>query len=272
MDENLQMLSILKDFYSITGARVSIYDTELNEIAAFPQNLSPFCRLVQKKSNVMQMCHTADSNAFEQVRLTGKRYTYKCHCGLIETVAPIYHYGVLSGFFMMGQISDDKTDSMREIARLSEGFFECREDLWRAVEQIPVIKEIQLQSYINILSIISEYLSQTHRIAPKFQELPSGILHYIHQNYQNDLSVKRLCLFFDCSRTTLMNTFKKKYGITLGAYIKDYRITQACELLLKSNKSIKEIAVLCGFSEQNYFSKVFSEKYNCSPSEYRKSR
>ena len=270
MDNNLHTLSLLKDFYNLTGARISIHDTEFNEIAAYPKNLSPFCEHVQKNSEVKRMCEKADRTAFENVKANGEQYIYKCHCGLIETVAPIYHYGVLSGYFMMGQITDNKIDSVREIARLSAPFFNDRETLWNYVRLIPELDAIKLRSGINILHLISEYLSETHRVAPKSQELATGILQYIHRNYQKDLSIERLCDVFECSRTTLMNTFKQKFGMTLGTYIKKYRLKNAEELLLKSNKSIKEITVICGFSEQNYFSKVFFGEYGMPPSEYRK--
>ena len=49
----------------------------------------------------------------------------------------------------------------------------------------------------------------------------------------------------------------------------DIRLKKAAEYLKNSRQSIKEITDKCGFSEQNYFSKAFSKKYNCSPSEYR---
>lgn len=270
MDNNLQTMSLLKDFYNLTGARISIHDTDFSEIAAYPESLSPFCEQVQKNREVKKMCEAADRKAFSTVRESGEKYSYKCHCGLIETVAPIYHYGVLSGYFMMGQISDSRVDSVREIARLSSAFFDSRETLWNYVRLIPEVDTKTLQSGINIMHIISEYLSETHRVAPKSQELATGILHYIHRNYQKDLSVERLCEVFECSRTTLMNTFKKKYGVTLGRYINNYRLEQAEELLLKSDKSIKEITALCGFSEQNYFSKVFLKKYGVAPTQYRK--
>ena len=44
------------------------------------------------------------------------------------------------------------------------------------------------------------------------------------------------------------------------------------EHLKNGRLSIKEIAAECGFAEQNYFSKAFSKKYGCSPSEFRKIR
>ena len=269
MNENLQMLNILKDFHKVTGARISIHDRESREIAAYPDALLPFCQMLQKDDTVRHKCHLADEEAFKKARDTGNSVTYKCHCGLIETVAPIYHYGVLSGYFMMGQISDNSASSIRNIAELSSPYFENRQTLWQNVRLIPEVDMSTLQSYINILSVISEYLSQSNKIAPHSRELAENIKQYIGSHYAEDLSVERLCNIFDCSRTTLMNSFKRKYNITLGNYIRDFRLEKAAEML-KSQKSIKEISIDTGFSEQNYFSKVFYGKYNMPPSEYRK--
>ncbi len=269
MGANLQTQDILKDFHKVTGARISIHDRDAQEIAAYPHSLLPFCQMLQKDSKVKEMCRIADKNAFIKARETGKSVTYKCHCGLIETVAPIYHYGVISGYFMMGQISDNAASSIRNIAGLSAPYFENRQELWRNLRLIPEIDASTLQSYINILSVISEYLSQSNKIAPNSRELAENIIQYIGSHYSDDLSVERLCGLFGCSRTTLMNAFKRKYNVTLGNYIKDFRLKKAVELL-RSNKSIKEIALDVGFSEQNYFSKVFYNKYNMPPSEYRK--
>ena len=62
---------------------------------------------------------------------------------------------------------------------------------------------------------------------------------------------------------------RKKYGKTIGDYITSYRIEKAEEILLNSEKSIKSIALECGFSDQNYFTKVFVKKNNCTPSRFR---
>lgn len=42
------------------------------------------------------------------------------------------------------------------------------------------------------------------------------------------------------------------------------------EMLKNSKKSVQDIALECGFSDANYFSKVFKKKYNSSPSNIKK--
>ncbi len=270
METKLNTIEILKDFHKVTGARISLHDLDFNEIASYPENLSDFCNKVQKTPESKNNCIKADLKAFETVRQTGEAYSYKCHCGLIEIVAPIYNYGILSGFVIMGQITDSKASSESNIFEKSSKFFESKEQLKKAVENIPVIKQNQLDSYVNILQLIAEYMTQTNRMAPKSKDLASGIRKYISMNFEKKLSVERMCEIFGCSRTTLMNTFKERYGVTIGEYINSCRLKKSEQMLLKTNESIKNIAVECGFSDQNYFSKVFTKKFLCTPTQFRK--
>ena len=45
---------------------------------------------------------------------------------------------------------------------------------------------------------------------------------------------------------------------------------KAQELLIHTQKKIKEIAFLVGYKDELYFSKVFARLYGMSPSKYRK--
>lgn len=270
MDTRLETSAILRDFHKITGARISLHDIDYNEIAAYPKRLNPFCECVRAKEGGEALCRAKDAEAFEIVKRTEKAYSYTCHCGLIETVAPIFHYGVLTGYFMMGQITGSTAEDSDRVKSLSRKFFETETELSVIMNSIPKIDNGSIQSYINILKIIAEYMTRTNRIIPIRRELAENVKRYVGRHYSEDISIDSLCLMFDCSRTTLMKSFKQKYGITLGEYIKRYRLTEAENLLRTTTRSIKEISAECGFSDQNYFSKVFAKGYNYVPSAYRK--
>ena len=73
-----------------------------------------------------------------------------------------------------------------------------------------------------------------------------------------------------------MNFSKVKAAHSDGFYnciehIKDLRIEKAKNLLKSTDKSITEIAALCGIPDYNYFTKVFKSETNETPSKYRKS-
>ena len=52
-------------------------------------------------------------------------------------------------------------------------------------------------------------------------------------------------------------------------YLNELRIRNACQMLKNSNKNITEIAYDVGYSDSNYFSRVFKKVKGVSPSEYK---
>ena len=66
-----------------------------------------------------------------------------------------------------------------------------------------------------------------------------------------------------------MNSFKKKYGTTVITYLNQVRLDNAEHLIRTTDMSFKEISYVCGFCDQNYFSKLFADRFGCSPSAFR---
>lgn len=64
--------------------------------------------------------------------------------------------------------------------------------------------------------------------------------------------------------------FRKKTGYAPIEYYNHLKIQKACQYLLLSNMTIKEMAVSLGVDDQYYFSRMFSKLMGISPTEYRK--
>lgn len=272
-NSNITTMDILKHYHNITGARISLHDVDFNEIAAYPTTILPFCREVQKNGDAKRRCLKSDAIALNKVRETGEVYIYKCHCGLIECVAPIYNYGQLAGYFMLGQIIDDTLDSLEIVKRLSEEYFLTRSvTLEKYSAKIPVAHTDLIDSFITIMGVLAEYMTETERMEIKKRDIPSAVRIYLNRNFHEKITSKQLCEIYGCSRTTLMNTFKARYGETVFNYLNNVRLSLAEKMLLKTDKSIKSIAFECGFGDQNYFTKVFIKKHDITPSEFRKRR
>jgi len=71
------------------------------------------------------------------------------------------------------------------------------------------------------------------------------------------------------SESNLYAVFKKATGSSPVKYLNQYRLSIACELLQKTDYSIKEIAEKVGIPDQFYFSKLFKSKCSISPQQYR---
>ena len=60
-------------------------------------------------------------------------------------------------------------------------------------------------------------------------------------------------------------------GETTVAYLMHLRLEKAREMLISQpDKSVSEIAVLCGFEEGGYFTKAFKQQYGVTPTQMRK--
>ncbi len=67
----------------------------------------------------------------------------------------------------------------------------------------------------------------------------------------------------------LTQILKADTGMTLCEYLNDIRLKEAKNLLLNSNRTISEIAYEVGFSDEKYFMKLFKQKENVTPTQYR---
>ena len=272
MPNSLEITNILRQFYKISGFRISIHDTEFNEIYAYPENLSPYCTLMQSDAYNKKECIKNDRLAFEKVKSSGEIEVYRCVHGLFEAVAPIYHYGILSGFLMMGQVCDDKNKYSKRLTQSLIRVESDEEKNWQIFESIKEVPKELFDSYILIMRVIAEYVTQTNRLFADNGNQAELVMKYIKQNYALKITLNSLAEKFSCSQSTLIKCFKKQYGTTIMSALMEIRLKKAAEMLKNGRLSVKEIAFECGFSEQNYFSKAFYKKYGHSPSEYRKTR
>lgn len=72
------------------------------------------------------------------------------------------------------------------------------------------------------------------------------------------------------SHSVVYKKIKALTGCTLVEFIRDYRLQQAADMLLKYKFSIAEACYKVGFSDKKYFSQMFKKKYGKTPSEYAK--
>lgn len=72
------------------------------------------------------------------------------------------------------------------------------------------------------------------------------------------------------SRSYFSVKFKKYVGVTFGDFIQNLRIQKAQQLLNETDQNVTEIAYESGYEDVYYFNRVFREKVQCTPNEYRK--
>lgn len=156
------------------------------------------------------------------------------------------------------------------------------------------IKEEIMDTYLKIFDLVEKE-------KPGFQQIASGmvikLLGYIisfekqkgfsgkgiskvieearfmmRQNVEQEINLEELAQNYNVGYSYFRQMFKKYTGVSPGQYHLQLRIIRAKELLVSTNKSIKEISYELGFQTIYYFSNMFKKKEGINPSEFRKGR
>lgn len=97
------------------------------------------------------------------------------------------------------------------------------------------------------------------------------VLNYIDENYQcDDLSYERLSYLIHMSQPYFCRVFKNITGKNFVKYVNDLRIEKAKDLLENSSLKVYEIAQNVGFTNVNYFYRLFKKYTSLEPLKYRR--
>ena len=121
------------------------------------------------------------------------------------------------------------------------------------------------------------FLSKTRDICDKistsrereFENVVSRVKGYIDENYARDISLDDVSRMVDISPYYFSKLFKQEVGENFIEYVTRTRIKNARRLLEDPRYSIKEICVMSGYSDPNYFSRIFKKYEGMTPTEYR---
>lgn len=95
------------------------------------------------------------------------------------------------------------------------------------------------------------------------------ILQYIHEHYEQDITVKSMSGYVMMGENYVSALFKKKTGRTLIHYLHQVRVDKAIAYLLQTDLPVHEIGLRVGFVNDNYFIKIFKRLTGFTPSKYR---
>lgn len=113
------------------------------------------------------------------------------------------------------------------------------------------------------------YTEEEYKLKLKQLDSIKPVISFIEENYTEDFTANKLAALANLSVSHFCRTFKLLTGKTSTEYINIVRLDHAAALLNSENCSITEAALNCGFSDINYFSRMFKRHFNMSPTEYR---
>ena len=92
---------------------------------------------------------------------------------------------------------------------------------------------------------------------------------FIDRNFMYDLSVQDIAAELGYSEAYFCKLFKQYFGQSFVSYLTEYRIDRAVKMMEDISVSVKDAGKAVGYSDPNYFSKVFKRVKGLNPSEYR---
>ena len=95
------------------------------------------------------------------------------------------------------------------------------------------------------------------------------LVDFIDHNYTRKISVWQMLEDIPLSRRSIENRFRKVMGRSIYSYVLDCRINKVAQLLITTDKTILQICEEAGVQDPDSLTKLFKQRYSCSPSEYR---
>lgn len=173
-------------------------------------------------------------------------------CSLLLDIAGAYRlYNLVYACPFMGAPEEDGEYFLNGYEQLAEDYSSFSEVLEEMEERLrtpaPVLSQPQSVSQ-----------------ASSFMQ----IIKYLNENYEKDVSLKKLSELFHLNASYVSFLIKNETGLTYSQYLTELRIGKARELLTTTDLSLAEISEAVGFHDYFYFIKKFKKVVGVTPGHF----
>lgn len=238
-----------------------------------------------------RMEYLAAENAYAYVEAGDMKMDRRLtHTG--RFVFPASHYHGLTVVFDMSQavaaLGEEVKDFPVDLAGLQAKYcpgkypflvrgMEGAERIFGELYQVPAkiripyfkIKILELLLYLEALELPKEQEERPYYYKTQVEKV-KAIREFLAEHMAENYTQEELAARYEISLTGMKNCFKSVYGVSLGAWLTDYRMNQAAELLRSRREmSIAEIAGRVGYDSASKFAIAFRKVMGMAPLEYR---
>lgn len=273
-----------------TGATLIIYDdyrilSGSGEFEDLPElrrwHLNDYC-MQMKERGMHRWCVGLKEQYNKKVASSDGVCTSTCFCGVTEVAVPVMWDGRMvltvaaAGFY--GPMKEKMKEVLGRKTGLSAEDLEAlrKESLLHTLDRV----EEELGIYLETLaSLLQNYIRNKRDYNLDFSgmlerdvkgEYVRKALGYINEHFMESIDVDDVAEVCSLNSSYLQHIFSEKIGHGIGEEIRMCRMQFASVLLRTSNKTVKNIALNCGYYNVDYFCTVFKRCIGMTPTAYRK--
>ncbi len=268
-----RLLRLISNLLTLTDIRANIFDVNGKDIHLDANMHKPFCKLINSTAAGTARCQTCDAKAVATCADLRGVYSYRCHAGVCETIFPVIDGGVPVAFLVFGQLLDDTPmEEQWEQTKARVSWYEGdMEELRKAFFSFHQYSAEEIDAYTEILKALASYIQLEGMIRTAEHSDTQKLELYLDNHYMEKLSLQSISDELHIGRTKLCSLAKRlSGGKTLTHMIATRRVNAAKSLLLQGDAPVSAVAEQCGFSDYNYFTKIFKSLTGMTPSTYRK--
>ena len=265
-----QLRALMKDFHVLTGLRMVLFDDEYREVLAYPESSCAFCHRLKTTPGTAYLCAESDAHSFRRCDAERRLIIYRCHAGLTEAAIPLIAGHVIIGYLMFGQIAvDSSKDDLHDMLNA------VREAYGIPVEAdpaagIPVKTSEEIQAAAKIMEACTLYALLNQTIALKSGNFIGELREYLTAHLSEPMDAQSIADGLGISRSKLYQQCQQYLGMGIAEYLRRLRIEEAQRLISGTQLTISEISGRVGFTDYNYFRRVFRSETGIPAKAYRK--
>jgi YesN/AraC family two-component response regulator len=208
---------------------------------------TPPCICAKSNGELAQKC------AAHYARVENSRFdvpfTTTCFCGVAQTFYPIW--------------AENEPIAYVSVDDYRPGLDETEKRTFSADAVVRVLSDM-----IRFLYAQNKDLVQSNIVE---NDLYGNMLKYIHLNFAASIKPDDMETLLNCRKSYLSYIFSRKSRYAFKKYVNLVRMEYAKILLVETNMPITEIAYTVGYSDSNYFTKLYKNAYGVPPRRFRAS-
>ena len=156
-----------------------------------------------------------------------------------------------------------------EVGALLQQVVDCytrREPMWNTQCYSYLLQMYALLGRRYLLLTEPRHYAAGHRVD---SEIMNSAMTYINEHYMDDISLEDVAVFTGFSKYYFSRVFKQFSTVSFSDYLTQKRLNVAIDLLVRTKRSVGDIAKASGFGSVATFNRIFREQKHCTPTQFR---